>query len=528
MIDNPGIGNLKNLLTLIKPPDKGLSLKAGTIIKAQVIDVTGKGEGVLRLAAAGGEKGAVIKAQSDVPLVKGQNVFLEIMGGKNNIAMRLIGMQGSSPAAQMTNSSAAETAGYMLTVINPRGKGLPFKSGDVVRAQVLEVSGKGESVLRLAAAGGGKGVTVKVLSDAPLAKGQNVFLEIMGGKNNATMRLIGSAGNTRAGHVAGTLGKGIDGNRLTVISLPEKGLPFKAGAVIRAQVLEVVGKGEAVLRMTAGGGKEVNVKVHSDVSLAKGQNLVLEVAGGKTNVAMRILGSQGSAPEAFQQNVPVKLLDMLAKLSDMRAGNSEFQQLVSMLRSLPPNVKNAIPGMKKLHTLLMNIKQIDGKVLKAFVENSGVAFETRLRVAALSDSGSVFQNLMALQAEGDLKAILLRLRSLLKDQNIIYALKQSGLTVSDVSGPVERFIAFSGRPCDAKRLSRRCFCDCIRSLTSCFSAKNERKKDLSIIVTDTESFPRDLISRLISQVYDSLFCPLFFLNSSSPSLKSSHTRGRNV
>ena len=229
---------------------------------------------------------------------------------------------------------------------------------------------------------------------------------------------------------------------LTLIKPPEKGLSLKAGSIIKAQVIDVTDKGESVLRLASSGGETgAVIKAQSDIPLTKGQNIFLEIVGGKGNVTMRIAGSPGSTPEALPQNVPVKLLDMLAKLSDMRACNKEFQELLNMLKSLPQNVKTAIPGMKNLHALLLDMKQIDGKLLKAFIENSGVAFETRLRIAALSDPGSLFQNLMTLQAEGDLKALLLRLRSMLKDRSIIHALKQSGISVSDVSGPVERFIS---------------------------------------------------------------------------------------
>ncbi|MEW6603020.1 MAG: flagellar hook-length control protein FliK, partial [Nitrospirota bacterium] len=121
-------------------------------------------------------------------------------------------------------------------------------------------------------------------------------------------------------------------------------------------------------------------------------------------------------------------------------GNSEFQQLFNMLKSLPESIKTAVPEFKSLEQLMLDIRQLDGKVLKAFVENSGVAFETRLKIAVMGDQSSILQNLMALQSEGDLKALLLKLRTLLKDRGIINALKQSGHDISEVSGMVERFI----------------------------------------------------------------------------------------
>jgi hypothetical protein len=174
--------------------------------------------------------------------------------------------------------------------------------------------------------------------------------------------------------------------------------------------------------------------------LTRGQNIFLEILGGKSNVTMRFIGTSDAASENVKQNIPVKILDMLAQLSTTRADNSEFQELFNMLKSLPDSIKTAIPEFKSLEQLLLDIKQLDGKVLKAFVETSGVAFETRLKIAVLGDPGSVFQNLLALQSEGDLKALLLRLRNLLKDSSVINALKQAGHNVSELSGTVERFI----------------------------------------------------------------------------------------
>jgi hypothetical protein len=234
-------------------------------------------------------------------------------------------------------------------------------------------------------------------------------------------------------------------NLLTLSQPSGKEVAFKAGSIIKAQVIDINDKGDAVLRLAAAGGDKGNlqgtvIRAYSEVPLTRGQNIFLEILGGKGNITMRFIGNSESASGTVQQNIPVRILDMLAQLSTARAGNSEFQELFNMLKSLPESIKTAIPEFKNLEQLLLDIKQLDGKVLKAFVETSGVAFETRLKIAVLGDPASILQNLMSLQAEGDLKALLLRLRNLLKDRNIINALMQSGHDISEVSGTVERFI----------------------------------------------------------------------------------------
>jgi hypothetical protein len=134
-----------------------------------------------------------------------------------------------------------------------------------------------------------------------------------------------------------------------------------------------------------------------------------------------------------------KILDMLARLSEARLSNSEFKELLNMLKSLPESIKNAIPEFKGLDKLMPDTKELSGKVLRAFVETSGVAFETKLKVSVLSGPESVLRNIIALQSEGDLKGLLLKLNDLLKDSNIIQALKQSGFKVSDIANMVEKF-----------------------------------------------------------------------------------------
>jgi len=153
---------------------------------------------------------------------------------------------------------------------------------------------------------------------------------------------------------------------------------------------------------------------------------------------MQFIGDMEDSP-APRQKIPVKILDMLARLSESRLSNSEFKDLLNMLKSLPDSVKTSIPGFKGLERLLLDAKGLNGNVLRAFVETSGVVFETRLKVAALSDPKSVLQNIIALQSGGDLKGLLLELKNILKDSNVIQTLKHAGFKVSDLSDMVEKF-----------------------------------------------------------------------------------------
>jgi hypothetical protein len=236
-------------------------------------------------------------------------------------------------------------------------------------------------------------------------------------------------------------------NLFIFVSHPNRIFLVKSGTIVKASVVKVSRDGNnAVLRVEVPSGKKENtqavtLKASSEVPLKKGQNLYLEIISGRRNITMRFIGNFKNSPDALQQNIPVKFLDMLAQLSSARLGNSEFQQLLNILKSLPEGIKTAIPEFKTLETLLLDIKQLDGKLLKAFIESSGIAFETRLKIAILNDPGSILQSLTALQAEGDLKALLLRLKKLLNNRNIIASLKAAGYRVSEITHIIERFIS---------------------------------------------------------------------------------------
>ncbi len=186
--------------------------------------------------------------------------------------------------------------------------------------------------------------------------------------------------------------------------------------------------------------KEKIIRAKSEVLLIKGQNIHLEVVGGKKNFKMRFIGVSRSPSNALQENIPTRFLEVLAKFSESRLSNSEFKLLLKTLRSLPDSIKAALPELKGLEKLLSRITQLNDRLLKSSVETSGVLFETRLKFAVLREPGTVLQSLLALQAEGDLKALLLRLKRSLKDRDVINILRQAGFKESEIANTLERFI----------------------------------------------------------------------------------------
>jgi hypothetical protein len=232
---------------------------------------------------------------------------------------------------------------------------------------------------------------------------------------------------------------------LTSAGLSDKGLAIKAGTVVKAQVINVAEGGNVMLRLLSAGDRRegmqgIIIKAFTEVPLAKGQNIYLEVLGGKDNIKMQVVDEMKNAQAPPQQKIPVKMLDMLVRLSEARLSNPEFKELLSMLKSLPDSVKNAIPELKGLEKLIPDAKELNGNVIRAFVETSGVAFETKLKVAVLSDPESLLRNIMALQSDGDMKGMLLKLDNILKDAEVIQTLKHAGFKAGDMSDMVEKFI----------------------------------------------------------------------------------------
>ncbi|GBD95480.1 MAG TPA: flagellar hook-length control protein FliK [Nitrospirae bacterium] len=412
MIGNPGIKNIRNLPASVKPhlksSGKALPLNKAALVRAKVIDVNEGGGALLRLLSGSGSKGnlegALIKASSEVPLTKGQTLYLEIFGGKENIQMKFV------DNARMTSE--------------PPRQNIPPKLLDMLVR--LSGSGLGNSDSKL---------LLNMLKSLP-QNIKTVFPEL---KNLENLLPDTKQPDSRL------LTRDSARNLLTIMGRGSKSFPFRAGTVLKAEVMDITEKGNVVLRLLpsdsinekAGG---TIIKADSAIPLAKGQNIFLEVLGGENKIKMRIAGSAPGFSETPEQVVPARFIDMLASLSESRLSNSEFKFILNMLKSLPQNIKRAIPEFRNLEKLLLDIKQIDGKLLKASVETSGVAFETRLKLAVLNGSGSVLRNLTALQAEGDLKALLMRFKTLLKDEGVDNTLKQSGFRISDVSGTVDRFI----------------------------------------------------------------------------------------
>ena len=86
MINNINIGDMRSILTSAGLSDKGLAIKAGTVVKAQVVDVAEGGNVMLRLISAGGSgqgmQGIIIKAFTESLWQKDRTYILKCSAAK--------------------------------------------------------------------------------------------------------------------------------------------------------------------------------------------------------------------------------------------------------------------------------------------------------------------------------------------------------------------------------------------------------------------------------------------------------------
>ena len=410
---------MRSILTSAGLSDKGLAIKAGTVVKAQVVDVAEGGNVMLRLISAGGSRqgmqGIMIKAFTEVPLAKGQNIYLEVLGGKDNIRMQFIGEMENAPAAlqqkmpekildMLVRFSEGRLGNPEIRELLSMLKSLP----DSIRTTIPElIPGN--------------------MKDAPAALQQKIPVKIL----DMLVRFSeGRLGNPEIRELLSMLRSLPDSIRTAIPELiigNLKDVPAALQQKISEKILDML------VRFSEG--KLSNPEIRELMSMLK--SLPDSI---RTAMPESVVSNMADATGALQQKIPVKILDMLARLSEARLGNPEFKELLSMLKSLPDSIKTAIPELKGLEKLMPDTKELNGNVIRAFVETSGVAFETKLKVAVLRDPESVLRNIIALQSDGDLKGLLLKLDNILKDPDMIQTLKQAGFKASDMSDMVEKFV----------------------------------------------------------------------------------------
>jgi|GEM_PF-1869060 hypothetical protein len=176
MIENFAVSNTGNVLTFVNPSGKTVSMKIGTVVKAEVMEAIDSGMVALRVIPPVGKsedmQGLIIRARSEVPMSKGQTVFLEVLSGGKTIKLRLVGVSKGMAETSADNDSTAilkllsGLSGSRLSskdfkLITDMFKSLPesikeafpeFKAIEKLLPQIQNLNGR---VLKMAAEGSG-------------------------------------------------------------------------------------------------------------------------------------------------------------------------------------------------------------------------------------------------------------------------------------------------------------------------------------------------------------------------------------
>lgn len=402
--------NIRNLLTLKGRSDEASLFKAGTVVKAQVVDVGEDGNALLSLLLSGSKhlQGTLIRAKSVIPLVKGQNIFLEIFDAKDDLKMRFVG--DSEGPLQSGPGDIPPKVRDMLIQLLTAGR-----SGPEAR-QLLNLL---------------KSVPRSIKNAVPEFRQLEKMMAVMKQLDPA----IGKAFSENADIPIET--------RLTVALMNSGSDPDTIFQ--KLQAMQTDGDMKTLLQRLGRILKDPGLVSSLRQSglkasdLESAVNALLRNISGKNEIKTQFAGDPDGMTAAAQKNVPARFLDMLAGLSNARLSNSEFKLFLNFLRALPAGIKEALPELKNMQAM-WDTRQLDGKLIKAFVENSGVMFETKLTIAVLKDPGQILQSLLALQTEEDFKSLLLKLKKLLDDRNVSTELKLAGFKSTEISRTVERFL----------------------------------------------------------------------------------------
>ncbi len=235
-----------------------------------------------------------------------------------------------------------------------------------------------------------------------------------------------------------------NGDAFTLLKPSGSALTLKAGDLIKAEVLDVPELGKLTVRIIPVVGKSAVVTVQSNLPFAEGDMIHLKVAGGEAEVRLQFMGMEktaGARPEKVAQDMPALMQGILSRLPEAKLMSRELSMFRDLFRSIPEGLKSSHPEFLLLEKIMPEIERLTGTLLKSSVEDSGVLFETKLRLAARDLPGqSTGSQQKVFSAEEDLKGLLLRVREALGDEKISGLLKQEGVNVADLRELSDKFL----------------------------------------------------------------------------------------
>lgn len=226
-------------------------------------------------------------------------------------------------------------------------------------------------------------------------------------------------------------------NAITLISPSLKSISLKVNEILSAEVLEVMDSGKISLKLEKDGSKKgFIILAKTEVPLSKGDRLFLRVRDVGDVIAFQLAGfTRQGQRSTTDNNIIAKIYNMLSDLAHARLRTDEIISIKKIISSLPEAIKKAIPELNGIDRILTEIESINQKILKDSVENSGILFETRLKLLRSGDQKIIEQLMMT-----DLKGLLLKIKDKLNDESILKNIQLSGFGLTEIKNSLNRLL----------------------------------------------------------------------------------------
>lgn len=210
-----------------------------------------------------------------------------------------------------------------------------------------------------------------------------------------------------------------------------KNVPLlQVGEIVQAEVLTVTDTAVAI-RM-----KNAVLEARSNLPLKQGEVLSLLVEETGQDLRLRLLQGNGDGFGSIKSAI----LSALDLLKDLRPAAGDVNVLNVFIRSMPQALKETLPGLGVLEKLMVSLEELSGSVLKNAVQDSGVFFETKLRLLFREEEDAATGQKLQTLADSDMKAGLLKLREALETDSIVNGLIRSGVRTDAVTAAVDNLI----------------------------------------------------------------------------------------
>jgi len=209
-------------------------------------------------------------------------------------------------------------------------------------------------------------------------------------------------------------------------------LSLQVGEIVQAEVLTVTDTAVAI-RM-----KNTVLEARTSLPLNEGETLTLMVEGKGDEIRLRLIrgGSEDLRP------VKDAIISALNTLKDLKPAAGDVKVLSDFIKIIPQPLKETLPGLGVIEKQMTSLEGLSGSVLKNAVQESGIFYETRLRLLAMGEGQSETasgQKLAAL-ANSDMKAALLGLQKVLGNSAAVERLLQSGIKTDTLTGAVDNLL----------------------------------------------------------------------------------------